>query len=240
MRMLNHFDGTVEGFQVGDHEKSIAKGGKFIEAVLKVLYIKAGKTLPNERDFKVDKIIIELSQVEKTLAPDAIRLLIPRACRFLYDIASNRGARHDASIIDPNAMDATVMVSVSSWILAELIRLAGGGAIKPDEARILVEGITEKRFPLLETVDGRLYFHKKNSSARDIALVGLWNRSPNRMARSDLRSMIERHGFSKNNADVTITRLKTLVDDDGAGNLRLLSPGIKEAESLILSFDRVP
>jgi hypothetical protein len=45
--------------------------------------------------------------------------------------------------------------------------------------------------------------------------------------------MIVRHGFTVNNANVALSRIRTLVDDDGAGNLKLLSPGIREVEQLI-------
>jgi hypothetical protein len=43
------------------------------------------------------------------LLDDSIRLLIPRNCVFVYDIASN-SSRHDPDEIDPNKMDAIVVV----------------------------------------------------------------------------------------------------------------------------------
>lgn len=139
---LKHYSESVEKYQAGDWEVCISKGGKFIEAVIKSLWVYCGQTLPASRKFKVGNIVKGIEQLSGR--PDAIRLLIPRACAFAYDIASNRGARHDPDEIDPNKMDATAVVNCSSWILAELVRFAESGTITPDEVNDSVEGLIEK------------------------------------------------------------------------------------------------
>jgi hypothetical protein len=65
---------------------------------------------------------------------DAIRLAIPRACRFACDMASNRGARHDAGDVDPNGIDANAIVPTCSWIPAEMIRYSQMGAVNVAQA----------------------------------------------------------------------------------------------------------
>ncbi len=74
------------------------KAGKFVEATIKLLWVYCGKTLPaRSKDLNAsvyaDKIIREVKITD--VSEDAIRLQIPRACIFIYDITSNRGARHD-------------------------------------------------------------------------------------------------------------------------------------------------
>src|SRR5881397_2149749 len=96
-------------------------------------------------------------------------LTAPRACRFAYDIASNRGARHDPGEIDPNQMDARAVIAVTSWIVAEMLRYAQKGTLDPAGVQELVDSLTQRQYPLIEDVDGRVYFHVRGASARDIA-----------------------------------------------------------------------
>jgi len=142
--------------------------------VLKALWVHTGNTLPPARQFKADSVINQLAN--QTTFDDSVRLTIPRACRFAYDIASNRGARHDPTEVDPNAMDAHAVVGVTSWILGELVRYAQKGSLRPDDVKDLVDGLTEKKYPLIEDVDGRTYLHVGGASGRDIAVLLLWRR----------------------------------------------------------------
>ena len=124
------------------------RAGKLVGSVTKCLWLATGNSLPRSRDFKVDVILRDLERLPKGSADDTIRLTIPRMCRAIYDIASNRGARHDPDEIDPNVMDATVSNSVASWILAEMIRFSQKGSIDPAGAKSLVEELTQKNFQL--------------------------------------------------------------------------------------------
>src|SRR6266542_6573510 len=138
---INHFQSSVEAFQREDWEEAIAKGGKFVEAVAKALWIKAGKPLPPARQFKVSALITGLRQLPRGTLDDNIRVTVPRACEFVYDLASNRGARHDPDEVDPNEMDATAAVSNLSWILAELVRYAGKGTFSFAEISDLISSL---------------------------------------------------------------------------------------------------
>ena len=88
-----------------------------MEAILKAVGTQCQIPFETGRKFKVDKLINGLGSLPDGSFDDSLRLSIPRACRIVYDIASNRGARHDPHEINPNAMDASLVVSVCSWIL---------------------------------------------------------------------------------------------------------------------------
>src|SRR5713226_3490681 len=115
--VLTHFQAMNTEFRQGAWEEAIGKSGKFVEAVLKALYVHAptGKPLATGRNYKADKVINELGGLAAGTVDDTVRLTIPRACRFIYDIASNRGARHDPDEIDPNLMDARAVVATAAW-----------------------------------------------------------------------------------------------------------------------------
>jgi hypothetical protein len=230
---LGHYQSAVEAYQTADWETSIAKAGKFVEATLKALALHAQRPVPSGRGFKADVVIRSLENLAVGSIDDSIRLSIPRACRFMYDIASNRGGRHDPQEVDPNQMDSAVLVSNCSWVLAEMLRYSQKGALDVDRVRDLVELLVVRRYPIVETVDGRFYYHAPKKTARDVALVALWHAHPGRVARVELVALMERHGFSNDNARKTCTRLRGCVDDDGAGNLLILTPGLNEADAIM-------
>lgn len=231
--VLGHFERVTECFQKGEWEDSIAKGGKFVEAALKSLFTRAGQTVPTGKSFKVDSIINGLAGLPAGSVDDTVRITIPRACRFVYEIASNRGGRHDSDEINPNEMDASVVVANCSWILGEMIRHAQQGAVDGNAAKMIVDLLTRKKYPLIEEVDGRVYFHYRKKSASDVALLALAYCYPKRMNEEEVIETVKRHGFKKNNARVAVSRIKRYVDDDGNSNLRLLAPGLRKAEELM-------
>lgn len=230
--MLRHFAGMTEKFQQGQWEDSISKSGKFVEASLKALYAYAGQTPPAGRGFKVDTYINGLANLPVGRIDNAIRMTIPRACRFVYDISSNRGGRHDPDEIDPNEMDANTVTTNCSWILAEMIRHAQHGAANSGDVKNIVSSIVRRRYPLIEEVDGRTYFHHDDASAVDVALVILSKRYPARVAANELEALLVSNDFSPANAHQAVVRIKKYVDIDNDGRLYLLSPGLKKAEEI--------
>jgi hypothetical protein len=230
---VQHFADATEAFGETKWEPCIAKAGKFVEAMLKALGSYCGVVFETGRKFKADKLINVLGQLSDGSFDDSLRLLIPRACRVVYDVASNRGARHDPHEINPNSMDANLVIPLCSWILAESIRYAQKGAVDPREAAELVEGLVEKRYPAIEVIEGRVYLHAKRKSAVDVVLVALAQGHPKRMSRSQLIEIARSNGFSKENAGMAIGRIRNFVDEDAGGMMRLLVPGLRRAEEII-------
>lgn len=228
---IAHYQKAVEEFQLGHWENSIAKGGKFTEAVLKALWAHVGKTVASGKGFKAGAVIDGLPHAGTF--DETVRVTMPRACRLIYDVASNRGGRHDAGEIDPNAMDANLIVNTSSWVLAEMLRYSQKGVLDLDSVAGRIASLTQRKFPFMEDVDGRSYFSLKGLSARDVALLVLWRIHPGRIGKKELIAAAQRHGNSKANAEMGVSRLKGVVDDDGTGNLKLLMSGIEQAEKLI-------
>lgn len=233
--ILKHFKDSKEKYRIGDPESSILKSGKFVEAVTKALMRYCGKPLPRSRSFRAGNILRNL-QNEPTSIDDTIRIVIPKCCLFIYEIASNRGARHDPDGVDPNEIDANIVNVSISWTLGELIRFASRRDKDPKEAQELVEALTKKVYPYFEEIDGRFYVNIQGLSAKETALLILYGRYPSRTDKNYLYEMVERHGFSSKNAKVAFSRVKNLCDIDGNG-IKLRSIGIQKAEQ-VLNSDR--
>lgn len=233
--VVGHFQAAVSEYHRAEWEKSLAKGGKFLEAVLKSLLKEANLPAQQGRQFKVDKAINDLAAAQAGTVDDSIRLTLPRCCRFLYDVTSNRGGRHDPDEIDPNEMDATAVLSNCAWILAEMVRYAQKQR-DLSHAKAVVNGLMRRRYPFIDEIDGRVYVNLKTAkSARDLGLLILWERGTKRIPRDELVRAImrQRRNVSRANARTAVHRLGDVVDDDGAGNLRLRAAGFKEADTLI-------
>ena len=62
---LRHFHRMVDDYRKGDWEDAVTKSGKFVEAVLKVLWIYVGETVPSRQDLNVGTMIDNL-QTKRT------------------------------------------------------------------------------------------------------------------------------------------------------------------------------
>jgi hypothetical protein len=147
---VGHFNRMVQDYQQREWDDANAKAGKFVEAVLKALWDEAGEAVPKGKAFKAGTIMDTIDK--KTGLPDSLRLTIPRACRFVYEIASNRGARHDADEIEANEMDASAVLALCSWILAEMISYSQKG-MDLDEAKAVVDGVFKRKYPFTEEIE---------------------------------------------------------------------------------------
>ena len=233
--LVRYFSASIQELEQGDWESSLANSGKFVEATVKLIWTFAGKDLPKERKFNVgfyaQKIIS--SEVNSTeISSDGVRLQIPRACIFLYDITSNRGGRHDSDEFAPNEMDAITASGLCSWILAELVRFCALNGLSPDEAQKIVESVVKRRYPIFEEIEGRIYVeNSRHKSANQCALMILYKRFPERISRKELSAAVMRHKYSK--YALKYYRLVPFIDSDSSGEILLRSAGRKKVEEIL-------
>src|SRR5260370_30406248 len=95
-------------------------------------------------------------------------------------------------------------------------------------AKAIVDAVVKRRYPFIEEIDGRVYVDIAES-AREAAILILWQGYPRRMAEESLRGQLVRHQYSKPNADKGIKRIKSLVDND-KGKLKLRQICVQESE----------
>ncbi len=232
--IVNYFLGATQKFEEGDWESMLVKSGKFVEAIVKLIWTYAGKTLPKPKEFKAglyaQKII---NEIDKTTMPyDEIRLQIPRGCIFIYDITSNRGGRHDVEEVNPNEMDATLGMAICSWILAELVRFSTKNDLRPEQAKSLVDSITQRRYPTFEKINDRIYVQKdKYETALECAILILYASFPDRMEIGKLSDSVERHGFEMQG--FRWDNLDHYIDIDESDYVLLRSEGRQKAEKLL-------
>ncbi|GAB5604371.1 hypothetical protein [Sideroxyarcus sp. TK5] len=88
----------------------------------------------------------------ETSLPRSFQILIPRMLPALYEIRNNRGVGHVGSDVDANAVDATLMLTMVNWIMAELVRVFHTGTL--EEAQIAVDALAQRSTPLVWDSNG--------------------------------------------------------------------------------------
>lgn len=177
-------------FYLGGLRLSAVEGGRFCEAAFRLLeYITKGKVFtPLGKPLDTDKLINQLGSMHPSLANDSIRLHIPRSLRLVYDIRNKRDAAHLADGIDPNFQDATVVVAVIDWVLAELIRLYHN--VDANAASNLVDGIVKKAAPIVQDFNGFLKILNPELQASDHCMVLLYQKGNDGVSEVELSQWV--------------------------------------------------
>lgn len=191
-------------FYLGGLRLSAVEGGRFAEAALRLLQQETtGSFDPLGTSLQTEAIIRDLAKLAQGSHPDSVRLHIPRALRVIYDIRNNRDAAHLADGIDPNLQDATLVVSVIDWVLAEFVRLHH--SVSADEAQQIVAELSTRSAPVIEDFDGFLKLLNPNLAATDQCLVLLYQRGAAAAEYAELEQWV--HPKSRANLRRTLTRI---------------------------------
>lgn len=162
-------------YYLGGLRLSEVEGGRFCEAAFRLLEYVTTKTFTRLGvPLDSEKLIQQLSNLPKGSFSDSIRLHIPRALRVVYDIRNKRDAAHLADGIDPNVQDASLVVSVIDWVLAEFLRLYH--KVSADRAETIVRDLVTRVAPVIQDFNGNLKVLRPGLSAGDHCLVLLYHR----------------------------------------------------------------
>lgn len=145
--LIKEYNSVMQNFMERRWSPSALSGGKFCEIVYTILdgYFSGSyaATPSKPRDFVAACRALE----SKTGGPRSFQILIPRLLPALYEIRNNRGVGHAGGDVDSNSMDASAVVSMTSWIMAELVRVFHSATVT--EAQISVENLIERRMPII-------------------------------------------------------------------------------------------
>jgi hypothetical protein len=203
--LLDAHQEIKRSFYLGGHRLTGVEGGRFAEAVFRVLeQTTTGSFTPLGKSLDTQKIIQRLAQLPGGSHPDSARLHIPRALRLIYDIRNNRDAAHLADDIDPNIQDATLVSTVADWVLAELLRLFH--SVPPDEAQRIVVSLVTRSAPVIQDFDGFLKVLDPTLGVADRTLVLLYQCGEEGATYHELEAWS--HPRSRANLKRTLSRLE--------------------------------
>ena len=173
--LLAAHEETKRNYFLGGLRLAEVEGGRFCEAAFRLLQQRIyGKSTPLNQQLDSETLIRELSNLSAAGNLDSVRLHIPRALRLVYDIRNKRDVAHLADGIDPNLQDATLVVGVIDWVLAEFIRIYHN--VPANKAQEIVEALVTRACPVIEDFAGFLKVLNPELKASEYCLVLLYQR----------------------------------------------------------------
>lgn len=170
--LIEEYNKLVRNFREGRWEPSELSGGKLCEIVYSILRGHIDGSFPASPS-KPPNMVRECQALENATAfPRSVRIQIPRMLIALYEVRNNRNVGHVGADVDPSRMDATLVLHMASWIMAELVRLFHN--VNTDEATRAVETLIERIVPLIWKVAGRNRVLSSTLSVSDKTLVLLY------------------------------------------------------------------
>ena len=142
------------------------------EAALRILQYSQSQSFTPSGDPKFSTNTVMQRLEGDGALDDTVRFHLPRALRVIYDIRNKRDAGHLGNgTVNPNLMDATLVVAVMDWVLAEFVRLFH--SISVAEAQRLIADIVTREVPIIEEIDGQPVCSRA-LPVGDLALVYLY------------------------------------------------------------------
>lgn len=219
-------------------EPSELKGGKIAEAIFRILQWHASSTgtyTPLGSPIKNFGAAVRQFENNTSLS-DSVRFHIPDALVFLYSVRNKRGVAHLGKEVNPNRMDAEAVLSMSNWVVAELVRLLH--SVTVEEAQQAVEALVEKQNPLVWEVEGVRRILNPAMTHTDRMLVLLHSMHPQSVDEVDLFEWCEYSSASSFRTQVLKKAHKErLIEyDSGKQKVHLSPNGIDRAEKLLLDY----
>jgi hypothetical protein len=145
--LLDEYKSIIQNYLERRWSPAELSGGHFCEIVYTILDGHAKGKFASSPSKPKDFVSACRKLESNKHVPRSFQILIPRMLPSLYEIRNNRGVGHVGGDVDPNHMDATVVVGMCNWIMAEIVRVLHGLSI--DAAQALVDQLTERRIPLV-------------------------------------------------------------------------------------------
>lgn len=232
--LLKAFNKIVTNFREGKWEPSELNGGKLCEVVYSVLNGHVTGTFP-QKSTKPRNMVDACNSLASSPAilPRSVRIQIPRMLITLYEVRNNRGVGHVGGDVDPNHMDATVVLYCSKWILAELVRVFHD--LSTEEATKVVESLVEKEIPIIWEVNKKKRVLREGLSMKEKTLLLLYSEN-GPLSEGELISWLEHSNMAVYRRDVIIPgHKKRMWEYNKTSKKIILSPlGIEHVEKNLL------
>ena len=172
--LLAAYEEAKRNYYLGGHRLSAVEGGRFCEAGYRILeYTTEGSFTPLGESLDTERVARRLGGLPSATYSKSVRIYIPRALRIVYDIRNGRDVAHLADGIDPNLQDATLVISVIDWVLAEFVRMSGIAPANITQA--LVEGLVTRKIPVVQNFGRFPKVLRTDVRAGDFVLILLYH-----------------------------------------------------------------
>jgi len=229
--LIAEYQSIVQNYSEHRWSPSELSGGKFCEIVFTILDGRAKGTYATIPSKPSDLVGACRKLEQNKHVPRSFQVLIPRLLPALFELRNNRGVGHAGGDVDPNHIDATLVLTSCNWVMSELVRVYHD--LQPKEAQSLVDSLVERRIPLIwEGDDVRRVLDPKMRLRSQVLL--LLSTSTGKVATSDLLKWTgkrNRSHFGKLLRQMHGERLLELGIDEVQA--QILPPGSAEATEIM-------
>lgn len=230
--LLNAYNEIVKNYAERRWEPAELNGGKLCEAAFTIVRGLADGSF-EPRSKKPRNMVDACNHMEReSTQPRAVKIQVPRMIVALYEIRNNRGVGHAGGDVDPNDMDATAVLYMSKWLVAELVRVLH--TLTTTEATEIVEALIERQIAHVWSSGDKKRVLKSGLSWKKNTLLLLLSET-GEVAEGDLVRWIEHKTIAVYRRDVLRPghRDRLWEYDETARTIHLLPPGIEAAEQLV-------
>jgi len=232
--LLDAYAEVLRNFRERRWEPSELNGGKLCEIVYSIIKGYTAGTFP-ARSSKPRNMVDACQALEREPATfsRSVRVQIPRMLMALYEVRNNRGVGHVGGDVDPNHMDATCVLAMSKWLLAELVRVFHN--VSTEQATAAIDALVERTLPTVWKVGDNLRVLDTSMSMRDRALTLLYQRQ-GAVPEVDLSRWVEHSSSSVFRRDVIrpAHKAKLLEYNPKLGTVEISPTGIAYVEDNLI------
>lgn len=146
--LLKEYREITQNYSEHRWRPSELSGGHFSEIVYTILDGHASGTYAIGPSKPSDFVTACRKLETNKHVPRSFQILIPRMLPALYEVRNQRSVGHTGGDVDPNHMDATLVIGMSNWIMAELVRVFHQ-LPTTEQAQIIVDTLAERTVPLV-------------------------------------------------------------------------------------------
>ena len=186
--MLTSYENALSEYQKSHWQYFGNEVGQFIEVARRAIeYQLEGKYTPLTDKLSIfnEKVLIALEGHSATIS-EVYRVVIPRTLYAMYCLRNKRGMIHK-SHIDPNKMDATVLLNNMKWVLAELFRMTS--SLSFEETESVIDSIMCRETLVIWNTGSTLRILNTKMPTRDKILCLLYTK--NNQSEAELRNSVE-------------------------------------------------
>ncbi len=143
--LISLYEEALSEYRAGRWESVGTKAGKLCEVIFTIVDGKISGVYPSGPS-KPRNMVDGCKGLEKHNKDHgrSLCIQIPRLLTAVYEMRNNREIGHVGSDVDPNHMDAELLIRAVKWLMAELVR--NFATMSTGDARDLIESVTERSF----------------------------------------------------------------------------------------------
>lgn len=236
--LLSSYEEIKQNFYLGKHEPSELNGGKFVEACIRILQYEtnSGKyTAIGISIWNLIGMLRDFEQIPSANARESFRIHLPRTLLAMYNVRNKRGVGHLGGDVNPNRVDASLLVACADWVMAELFRIYYQCSL--EKAQTVVDALVQRPLSLVFELENTKRVLLPRLSYKNKTLLLLASEFPDKVSESDLLAWIETKDKPRYRRRILRTlHSERMIEYEEPNWCKILPPGLRYVDAQYLHW----